>query len=151
MMRQTLALGALAMILGLAACSARGEVNTSGAGTMQSWTANVAASGTDGHSGFATASTDGSGETRANVTLTGGSEGGNHPWHIHSGTCGSDGAIVGDPAAYPALRPDPSGNASATATLDVALDPQASYHVNLHQSPTALGTIVGCGELRTSH
>lgn len=149
-MARTFALGVLVAVVGLAACSARGEMDTSGTGNLQSWTGDIAADGGGGHSGFATASTDGSGGTRANVTLTGGSEGGNHPWHIHAGACGSNGAIVGDATAYPALRPDASGNASATATLDVALDPQASYYVNLHQSPTALGTIVGCGELRTS-
>ena len=56
-----------------------------------SWFADVAAVGQGGHSGFAVVSLllDGEIETRANVTLTGGSAGGVHPWFIHEGTCAS--------------------------------------------------------------
>lgn len=112
-----------------------------------SWIGEVVPIGEDGHSGFATASILRPGETRVNATLSGGSVGGRHPWHVHTGTCGSGGEIVGDATAYPILEPNARGNASATATLDVELDAEAEYHVNLHASPDDLGTLVGCGDL----
>lgn len=115
-----------------------------------SWIGEIAAVGGDGHSGFTTATILPQGGTRVNVTLSGGSVGGRHPWHVHTGTCGSGGEIVGDMAAYPVLEPNARGNASATATLGVELDPEADYHVNLHASPDELETIVGCGELVVS-
>jgi hypothetical protein len=88
------------------------------------------------------------GGTHVNVSLSGGSSGGDHPWHVHEGVCESNGPIVGDPGAYPNLRPGASGDASAEAQLNVSLDPEGSYYVNIHQSANQLDTIVGCGELR---
>jgi len=52
---------------------------------------------------------------------------------------------VGDSSAYPLLEPDARG--TATATLQVELDPDAKYYINLHTSPDDLDTIVGCGDL----
>src|SRR5687767_14629124 len=31
------------------------------------------------------------------------------PWHVHYGSCGNDQGIVGDPNAYPPLRPGADG------------------------------------------
>lgn len=109
-----------------------------------SWFADVEALGDDGHSGFAVVSILRDGRTRANVTLTGGSGGGVHPWHVHEGSC--DGPIVGQESAYPALRPDESGNASAVATLEMRLSGDKDYYVNIHESPDD-PEIVGCGKL----
>jgi hypothetical protein len=120
------------------------------------WSGDVQSLGAEGHSGFATITMMADGETRANLTLRGGSAGGRHPWHIHGGLCpsgdGSAAAVgpeVGDPGSYPPLEPDEAGNASATATLVVALDPEADYHVDVHQSAED-ATVVGCGDLRKS-
>ncbi|HUG42451.1 MAG TPA: CHRD domain-containing protein [Longimicrobiales bacterium] len=74
--------------------------------------------------------------------------GARHPWHIHVGTCGSNGAIVGDAAAYPVLQVGSNGVASATANLLVGLNRGGQYYVNVHRSPQNLGTIVACGALR---
>lgn len=82
------------------------------------------------------------------LSIAGADSGAEHPWHIHNGTCGSGGSIVGDPDAYPVLRVGADGTASASADLLVGLDEDANYHVNVHQSPQALGTIVACGPLR---
>ncbi len=71
-----------------------------------------------------------------------------HPWHIHAGTCGSGGPIVGDPSAYPALQTAADGRATATATIQPMLEMGQSYYVNIHESPSELGTIVACGELQ---
>lgn len=87
------------------------------------------------------------GSTAAAVTIGGAKSGEVHPWHIHEGTCGSGGPIVGAPTAYPVLNVGMDGNASASARVGVGLDPNKSYYVNIHESPTNLGTIVACGEL----
>lgn len=81
------------------------------------------------------------------ITISGAQRGARHPWHIHRGTCGSNGPIVGDAGAYPVLQVGADGIARASAELDVPLDEDASYYVNVHRSPTDLGTIVSCGPL----
>jgi hypothetical protein len=111
-----------------------------------SWFAEIEVVGPHGHGGFATVSLVPDTGTRANVTLTGGSAGGDHPWHVHQGRCGSDGAIIGDPSKYPHLRPDESGNASATTLLEPRLDPDGTYYVAIHQSGED-DSEVGCGDL----
>lgn len=113
-----------------------------------SWIGEIEAVGDHGHSGFTTASLLSAGGTRVNVTLTGGSMGGRHPWRVRTGACGSGGEVIGDPEAYPPMEPNARGNASATATIGVDLDPDSEYHVTLHTSPEDLDTIVGCGELQ---
>ena len=113
---------------------------------MGGWLAEVRAVGEHGHSGFAIVSMDADGVTRANVTLTGGSAHGKHPWHVHEGSCDSVGPPVGDPAAYPPLEPDESGGASATYRLPIMPAHEKSYAVSIHQSMED-DTIVGCGEM----
>lgn len=135
----------LATLLVLTGCGGR-DVDTRPVAGM--WSADVRGVGDHGHSGFATGSILTTGATRMNVTLTGGSAGGVHPWAIHAGRCGSEGPVVGEEGAYPTLRPNERGNASATATLDVTLDAEAEYHLVLRQSEED-DTIVGCGDLIT--
>lgn len=141
------------MVLGLAGCGSReAEVQSepSAAAATAEWTATIRATGMGpGHTGSATVTTTASG-SRATVSLSGGSGGGTHPWHIHRGTCGSGGEIVGSPTAYPVLEPDATGYATATARLDVSLQPGQSYHINIHQSRQRTQEIVACGELRAS-
>lgn len=90
----------------------------------------------------------GAGTTMAEVTLNGAPANGVHPWHIHAGTCASGGDIVGPPADYPPLNADANGTATASATVNVAAPTTGEYHINVHMSPTDLGTIVACGDLR---
>jgi hypothetical protein len=85
------------------------------------------------------------GSTRATVTLQGGLTAASYPWHIHAGTCGSQGAIVGNPDSYGELSASASGMGSATANLDAPLDPAKSYYINLHREDMG---IVACGNLR---
>jgi hypothetical protein len=122
---------------------------------VAAWTADVEAMGAEGHSGFATVTVMPDGGTRANLTLRGGSAGGHHPWHIHEGLCPAGdsepspvGIEVGRSEAYPALEPNERGNASATASLPLQLDPDAEYHVDIHQSQED-ASVVGCGDLQT--
>lgn len=97
-------------------------------------------------SGTALALLEGS-TTRVTVTIAGAPVGGEHPWHIHTGTCATGGPILGDPAAYPFLVPNASGQDTRSATIDEPLLASLSYHVNVHASPTDLDTIVACGDL----
>jgi hypothetical protein len=88
------------------------------------------------------------GQTAIAINLAGGQAGASHPWHVHRGTCATGGAIVGDITAYPVLRPNSAGAATATALIRVQLVPGEDYHVNVHRSPGELGEIVACGDLR---
>lgn len=133
----------LVAILLVTGCSGR-DVDTRP--VAATWAADVRSVGDHGHSGFATGSIMVSGNARINVTLTGGSPGGVHPWGVRAGSCAGDGTLVGVEDQYPPLRPDDRGNASATATLDVALDPEAPYSVAILQSEDD-PVIVGCGDL----
>ncbi|MBW3535656.1 MAG: hypothetical protein KY453_10660 [Gemmatimonadetes bacterium] len=88
------------------------------------------------------------GQTAIGINFAGGESGATHPWHVHSGTCGSGGGVVGSGQAYPPLRPGANGNAAATARIDVALQRGQNYHVNVHRSSSDMGTIISCGNLR---
>lgn len=87
-------------------------------------------------------------ESQATIMLSNATPNATHPWHIHAGTCGSDGGIVGPETAYTPLTVDAQGNAEVTITLPFATPTQGEYFVNVHKSPTDLGTIVACGPLQ---
>lgn len=84
------------------------------------------------------------------VAITGGAKNGTHPWHVHVGTCATGGAIAGPAADYSPLKADASGAATATTTVNIAAPTSGDYHVNIHLSPEAMGTIVSCGDLKLS-
>lgn len=92
--------------------------------------------------------TAGSDAVTASVAMTGARSGGMHPWHVHDGTCATGGPIVGDPGAYNLLTVGSDGSAQGNARLaGVKLNEARNYHVNVHLSPTALGTIIACADL----
>ena len=88
-----------------------------------------------------------SSQTRVEVGLSGAAPGTGHPWHLHRGTCGSDQGIVGDASAYKPMTVGINGRATATATLDMPMPRSGEYMINVHASPTDMGTIVACGNL----
>lgn len=110
------------------------------------WMAGLSATGEATIEGSVEAVSRASG-TRVRVTLTGAEAGDVLPWHVHQGSCGSGGPIVGEPTAYPPLEPGDAGEANATAQITTPLSAGGSYYINVHESPDALGTIVACGEL----
>ena len=123
------------------------DVDMEPAGQAESWTARLSAVGGSGVSGSATAS-DMNDATHATVTITGGRSGGVHPWHIHEGRCGDPNPpIVGPASAYPPLNVGSGGSANAQAHVPVELNEAKNYIVNVHASPTNLGTIIACGDL----
>ena len=84
------------------------------AGTGQ--TAMFQALGDSGVSGEATI-TDRGQQTEIMVRLTGGSGAGEHPGHIHSGTCDNVGGVV---QPLDAITTDATGTGTMTTTVDLA-------------------------------
>jgi len=85
--------------------------------------------------------------TRAHVEISNAVPGGKHPWHVHRGQCGTDQGIFGPADAYPPLKVEGNGRASATATLPVGFPESGEFFVNVHASANNMSTIVGCGNL----
>lgn len=110
------------------------------------WDANLGMVNSSGVTGTSKAQSVGVG-TGVRVSIQGAQPNGHHPWHVHLGRCGDNGPIVGDANAYPVLHVGADGRASANATIGVALREDQSYFVNVHRSPTELGTIISCGNL----
>ena len=146
----------LVLVAVTASCHSRVETNPSGGDVDvdirtdkkagEEWTADLRGSGEwAGVNGRANGR-EAAGDLTVTATLNGLAAGGTHPWHVHEGKCGSGGPIVGPPTAYPALRSGSDGRATATATLRVSLNEARDYHVNVHLSPTQMGTIIACGD-----
>ena len=70
-----------------------------------------------------------------------------HPWHIHKGKCGDNGEVLGPSTAYPILIVDTDGSVKLVADLPLAVSPSGDFYVNVHESETAMSTIVGCGNM----
>ena len=137
-------------VLAAAGCTRQARVESepsTPAPEPATWSATLSGSVGSALRGQATAEPTASG-TRVRITLGDLAPGARLPWHVHQGRCGSQGEIVGTPAAYPVLESPSGGEASATAELGLRLDPALSYHVNVHASPDDLGEIVACGRLR---
>jgi len=82
----------------------------------------------------------------ARIDVRGDIPGSIRPWHVHVGTCGSGGSIVGPDAAYPRLAINSDGLAVAETNVLVALDAGA-YHVNVHYSDAEFSRLIACGDL----
>lgn len=84
---------------------------------------------------------------RASLTGRGGLTPGSYPWHVHAGTCGSGGAIIGNADEYPLLEAGGAGLGNVTADFSANVNPDGQYYVNIHRSEEDLGTIIACGNL----
>jgi hypothetical protein len=82
-------------------------------------------------------------ETQVMVRLTGGTPGGNHPGHVHSGTCANIGGVV------QALQPiSTDGTGTGTMTTTVGIPPMTlmnGQHVIVYHGDG--GRPVTCGEV----
>ena len=85
--------------------------------------------------------------SEAEISIKGGTAGAELPWHVHSGKCGTGGAIVGPATAYKPLKVDKDGSAKGEAKLDIATPMSGDYSVNVHKSAAEEKTIVACGDL----
>ncbi|HEU4473916.1 MAG TPA: hypothetical protein VFR72_03710 [Gemmatimonadales bacterium] len=86
-------------------------------------------------------------KTRAFAAIENAVPGGEHPWHVHVGRCGTDRGIFGPAEAYRPLRVGGNGRAEASAELPVPVPTSGEYFVNIHASVNNMGTIVACGNL----
>ena len=134
----------------VAATPAMGDAATSG-GMSARWTAALEPQGGSQVRGTASAMAGATaGTMTAEVAISGGANNGTHPWHVHAGTCATGGDIVGPPTDYPPLKADGNGAATVMSTVNIAAPSSGDYHVNIHLSPEAMGTIVSCGDLKLS-
>jgi hypothetical protein len=96
-----------------------------------------------GISGDATLTDNGDGTTTIDVLVDGAT--GDHPMHLHSGTCAELGDVV-----VPLTNVDAEG--SSVTDVDVPLatiqDPEIGPHaINIHLSPDEISTYVACGDV----
>ncbi len=146
---------ALAAVCSLAASASRNPATSattpptaSRAAQGMKWTATLTPTGAVKIAGVATvAPGTAAGTTVATISITGGTPGAVYPWHVHTGKCGPGGAVVGAGSAYKPLTAGPDGTAKGMATISVATPSSGDYHVNVHASPSDMGTIVSCGNL----
>jgi hypothetical protein len=117
--------------------------------TEYQWTTTLA--GTEGWeqiTGEASAQwTEGGLQFQSSASISGDEPDAVRPWHVHFNTCAEGGGIVGVDGDYPRLEVDEDGNASASATVPMPLDPTQDYHVNVHLSDEELETIIACGDM----
>jgi len=122
------------------------DVDIQAPGVPEGWSGTLAAVGGSGITGTAKG-TSGANSTRVSVTVMGAQAGATLPWHIHEGVCSATNPpIVGDASAYPPLVVGADGRATAEANLTTELNEARNYIINVHASPTNLGTIVACGD-----
>jgi hypothetical protein len=86
-------------------------------------------------------------KTRAHVAIENAVPGGEHPWHVHLGQCGSDRGIFGPPNTYEPLKVGGNGKAESDAELPVPAPVAGQYFINVHASRNNMGTIIACGNL----
>jgi hypothetical protein len=142
-MRKILAAGLV--ILAACASSPEEEDKDIVSNRVGDWETSLSSTGGSVVRGTAKAQSVGVG-TGVNISIEGAAASAEHPWHVHVGTCGSGGAVVGSANAYPPLLASSSGRASANTSIGVALRENERYHVNVHRSPTDM-TVISCGNL----
>lgn len=124
----------------------RTDIDIQKPGVPETWSAMLNAVGGSGVSGTAKGTTAHD-STHVTVNVKGAQPGATLPWHIHDGKCTDSGApVFGDASAYPPLVVGSDGTATATAHLSTKLNEARNYIINIHASPTNMGTIVACGD-----
>jgi hypothetical protein len=127
--------------------SGKVDVDVQRPGAMEGWHATLMPMNGSGISGMAMGTT-GHDMTMVTVNVTGAQAGATLPWHVHEGKCtDASPPVVGPASGYPLLHVGPDGRASAEVHLTMDLNEAKSYIINVHASPTNLGTIVACGDL----
>lgn len=146
-MRAMVALGLIALVGCTAKRTADGIDVDPITDVVGNWSANLQARNSSSVGGTATVRSAAAGSA-ITVHITGGVVGSQHPWHVHRGTCSTSGAIVGGAGNYPALQVGQDRTAHASTNVSVGLNEDDKYHVNIHRSPSDIGTIIGCGDLK---
>lgn len=154
MRRELVSVGMSAVVLALASCGGgrAAQIDPRQLGIGDRWNGTLATTAemigaVQAHgTGWMAAAEDQS-RSVAGVSLQNATPGGEHPWHVHVGRCGSNGSIVGDPSSYRPLKVGGNGRAEQTATLNLPLPRSGEYYINVHASATNLGTVIACGNL----
>jgi hypothetical protein len=122
------------------------DVDIQKRGVPETWKGTLAAAGGSAVTGTATGTTAHD-SSHVTVNIMGATPGATYPWHVHEGKCSDPSApVVGDASAYPPLVAGADGRATATAHLSIKLNEAKNYIINVHASPTNMGTIVACGD-----
>lgn len=148
-MRTTLALAAAAALVACGPSQSSLELPSpiSASRASASWSATLNPVGTSTVRGTATLQAVNNQQTM-HLQITGGAPATSHPWHLHSGTCGTGGGVVGN-TPYPALGTASDGTASMSTVLATPVG-GGNYHVDVHVSPSD-PTVAACGDLVTSN
>lgn len=124
----------------------RTDVDVQAPNVPETYSGTVSAVGASGVSGTASGTTAND-STHVTVNVSGAQAGATLPWHIHEGTCtDASPPIAGPASSYPPLVVGADGRATAQAHVPVGLNEAKNYIINVHASPTNLGTIVACGD-----
>jgi hypothetical protein len=122
------------------------DVDVQAPGVPETWSATLASVGGSAVTGTAKGTTAND-ASQVTVTVSGGTAGSTLPWHVHEGKCGdASPPIVGPAGSYPPITIGSDGTGTASASVPVKLNEAKNYIVNVHASPTNLGTIVACGD-----
>lgn len=118
---------------------------------LESWSANLSAVGNSEPTGLrgnailmpgATVR-----ETRALLTLAGGTPHAVHPWYVQLGDCGNDRGILAGLIVYPPIALGESGEGRVSVTLPFTMPTTGRYFVSVRQSETNVSSVVACGNL----
>lgn len=93
-----------------------------------------------GVSGDATLTDNGDGTTTVDVLVDGAT--GDHPIHLHAGTCEELGDVV-----VPLTDVDADGSSITDVPLDLATIQSAQHSINIHLSEEEIATYVACGAI----
>lgn len=147
---------AIAMVVAVAACNPfhknANEIKRADIPVGERWNAILATpSGLVGAvqikgTGYLARSEDG-GSSKAVIHTSNATQGGIHPWQVRTGHCGEEGAVVGDPSAYPNLEVGKDGTAQTSANLSLPFPTSGQYSLVVFAAPTNMGTIIACGNL----
>src|SRR5262249_20186461 len=97
-----------------------------------------------GVSGTATLTDNGDNTTTVSINVNGAT--GDHPAHIHQGTCSN---LAPNPK-YPLANVAADGTSQTKVDVSLADLLASPYAVNLHESATNLGVYIACGEIVSS-
>ena len=87
------------------------------------------------------------GSTFVVLDLANATPGGQHPWALHRGQCGSDQGLIGSASAYPVAEVGRDGHANSSATLPIESPTSGNYFVTVAASTANETVVVACGNL----
>ena len=81
------------------------------------------------------------------LSIANATPGGQHPWQVQRGQCGSSNQAFGPVAAYQALKIGDDGRGQANATIGEPTPTWGDYSVVVYASAANAATVVACGNL----